>query len=200
MKNRIHGLLRALLVIFCLVAATAHAAKWNYRIGEAAPDFQLTTLDGKTIALADYKGKIVVLEWTNHDCPYVRKHYESGNMQALQKEAVGQGVIWFTIISSSPGTQGHVNASQARTLRPSAILVSLHVVPVGRGPADRPSSLPQRALRRCPPFGRGGITLRIVAFSSGAGSAASMSIVVSRVVWAIPPPSSSPASCSRWHR
>jgi hypothetical protein len=71
----------------------------------------------------------VVLEWTNHDCPYVRKHYDTGNMQTLQKDATGQGVTWLTIISSSPGTQGHVSPGQAdeltvrRNASPSAVLL-----------------------------------------------------------------------------
>ena len=68
------------------------------------------------MSLADYTGKIVVLEWTNHECPYVTKHYETSNMQALQKEATGQGVIWLTIISSAPGEQGYVSAGQADEL------------------------------------------------------------------------------------
>ena len=66
------------------------------------------------VSLADQRGKLVVLEWTNHDCPYVRKHYETGNMQALQKEATGQGVVWLTLISSAPGKQGHVTAAPGR--------------------------------------------------------------------------------------
>src|SRR5258706_2251179 len=86
------------------------------KVGVAAPAFTAVATSGKSASLADYQGKIVVLEWTNHECPYVRKHYESSNMQALQKEAVGQGVVWFTIISSSPGTQGYVSASQADDL------------------------------------------------------------------------------------
>ena len=62
------------------------------KVGAAAPAFTAVATTGKTVSLADYKGKLVVLEWTNHECPYVRKHYESGNMQAMQKEATGQGV------------------------------------------------------------------------------------------------------------
>jgi hypothetical protein len=68
------------------------------------------------VSLGDYRGKIVVLEWTNHDCPYVRKHYNTSNMQSLQKEATGQGVIWLTVISSAPGTQGHVSPAEANEL------------------------------------------------------------------------------------
>ena len=90
-----------------LLVATALAA----RIGEPAPDFTATDSNGKTQRLSDYKGKYVVLEWHNQGCPYTRKHYESGNMQRLQKEWTGKGVAWFTVISSAPGTQGYVTAS-----------------------------------------------------------------------------------------
>ena len=90
-----------------LLLASALAA----RVGEAAPDFTATDSNGKSHHLAEYKGKYVVLEWHNQGCPYTRKHYESGNMQRLQKEWTGKGVVWFTVISSAPGTQGYVTAS-----------------------------------------------------------------------------------------
>jgi hypothetical protein len=99
------------------------------KVGAAAPAFTSTSTSGKAVSLADYRDQIVVLEWTNHDCPYVRKHYDTGNMQALQAEATGQSVIWLSIISSAPGTQGHVSAGQAdeltatRKARPSAVLL-----------------------------------------------------------------------------
>jgi peroxiredoxin len=110
-----------------LLPRTAWAA--TAKVGAAAPAFTVGATTGKSVTLADYKGQLVVLEWTNHECPYVRKHYESGNMQALQKEATGQGVTWLTIISSSPGTQGHVSARDAdeltvtRKAAPSAVLL-----------------------------------------------------------------------------
>jgi len=84
--------------------------------GASAPPFSLVSSNGPTISLAEQRGKVVVLEWTNHDCPYVRKHYDTSNMQSLQKEATAQGVVWLTIISSAPGTQGHVSAGQANEL------------------------------------------------------------------------------------
>jgi len=99
------------------------------KVGETAPAFTTTATTGQGVSLADQRGKIVVLEWTNHDCPYVRKHYESGNMQALQKEITGQGVVWLTLISSSPGTQGYVTPKQAdeltsaRKANPTAVLL-----------------------------------------------------------------------------
>jgi hypothetical protein len=85
---------------------------WAAKIGEAAPDFTATASNGKTIHLADYRGKYVVLEWHNNGCPYVGKHYRSGNMQRLQKEWTGKGVIWLTILSSAPGKQGYVTAGE----------------------------------------------------------------------------------------
>jgi peroxiredoxin len=98
------------------------------RIGSPAPGFTLTDSNGKTVSLADFKGKTVVLEWTNHDCPYVRKHYGGNAMQTLQKKWTGQGVVWFTVISSQPGSQGYVTGEQAnkltadRNAAPSAVL------------------------------------------------------------------------------
>ena len=85
-------------------------------VGEPAPDFEGVDTQGVTHRLADYRGKTVVLEWTNHDCPYVRKHYSAGNMQAQQQEAAAQGVVWLSIISSAPGKQGHVTPAQADEL------------------------------------------------------------------------------------
>ena len=80
------------------------------RVGEPAPNFTATDSNGQTHSLAEYKGKFVVLEWHNNGCPFTQKHYESGNMQRLQKEWVQKGVIWLTVISSAPGTQGYVTA------------------------------------------------------------------------------------------
>jgi len=99
------------------------------KVGAAAPAFTTAATSGKGVSLGDYRGRIVVLEWTNHDCPYVRKHYDTSNMQTLQKETTGQGVVWLTLISSAPGTQGHVSPSQAdeltasRKASPTAVLL-----------------------------------------------------------------------------
>ena len=86
------------------------------RIGEPAPEFTVEDTHGEEISLRDLEGQIVVLEWTNHQCPFVGKHYGSGNMQALQKEADEQGVMWISIISSAPGQEGSVTAEQANEL------------------------------------------------------------------------------------
>lgn len=82
-------------------------------IGKLAPAFSLPAASGKTITSTQFKDKVVVLEWLNHGCPFVRKHYDTNNMQSLQKKYLAQGVVWLSIISSAPGKQGHVNAKAA---------------------------------------------------------------------------------------
>ncbi len=82
------------------------------RVNAPAPVFTATDSRGQSHALDQYKGKYVVLEWHNQGCPFTRKHYESGNMQSLQKEWTGKGVVWFTVISSAPGKEGYVTPSQ----------------------------------------------------------------------------------------
>jgi peroxiredoxin len=97
--------------------------------GSPAPDFAGVDSNGKSVRLSDFKGKTVVLEWTNHGCPYVQKHYGAGNMQALQAEAAAAGVVWLSVISSAPGTQGHVDGLEANKLTderkasPTAVLI-----------------------------------------------------------------------------
>lgn len=77
--------------------------------GAPAPAFKLEGVSGKSVSLADHKGKIVVLEWLNHGCPFVRKHYDSQNMQTLQRKYTKEGVVWLSVISSAEGKQGHVS-------------------------------------------------------------------------------------------
>lgn len=89
---------------------------WSLEIGKDAPGFAAKDTNGAIHRLADYKGKIVVLEWKNHRCPYVVKHYATSNMQNLQRDLVGKGIIWFSILSSAPGKQGHVSAEEANTI------------------------------------------------------------------------------------
>ncbi|HEX5793426.1 MAG TPA: redoxin domain-containing protein [Rheinheimera sp.] len=88
------------------------------QIGMPAPDFTLVDSTGASHKLQDFAGKNVVLEWTNHDCPFVQKHYQ-GNMQALQKEMTAQDVVWLSVISSAPGKQGHVSGAKADELTAS---------------------------------------------------------------------------------
>ena len=87
-------------------------AAFAAKVGESAPDFSASDTNGQTHKLSDYKGKFVVLEWTNQGCPYTRKHYDSGNMQKLQKYWTQKGVVWLTVVSSAPGAQGYVTAAQ----------------------------------------------------------------------------------------
>lgn len=96
--------------------STASQAQSGPALEQPAPAFQAQTADGRSLSLDSLRGKTVVLEWTNHDCPYVKKHYDSGNAQALQKEAGEQGVVWLQVISSAPGQQGHVDGATALKL------------------------------------------------------------------------------------
>lgn len=82
-------------------------------IGNPAPDFSVTDSKGKTHSLSQYKGKYVVLEWFNPDCPFVKKHYGPGNMQKLQQEYTSKGAVWLTINSSAQGLEGHLTPEQA---------------------------------------------------------------------------------------
>jgi len=100
-----------LWIVMAISAALALPA-WAARVGEKAPDFTATDSNGVRHALSQYAGKYVVLEWHNNGCPYVRKQYNSGNMQKLQKEWTARGVIWLTVISSAPGMQGYVTADE----------------------------------------------------------------------------------------
>ena len=120
------GLLAAAVVSLGVFAGAAVAAA---RPGEAAPDFAAVDSKGKPVKLGDFRGKTVILEWTNHGCPYVQKHYRSGNMQALQKDMTGKGMVWLSVISSAPGEEGHVGGAEAdkltssRSAAPSAVLL-----------------------------------------------------------------------------
>ena len=110
-------------------AATGVRAAAEPQVGQPAPDFSTVDSQGKMRHLADFRGKVVVLEWTNADCPFTRKHYESGNMQSLQSLAHDHGVVWLTVISSAPGTQGYVDGRGADELTrtrhavPTAVLL-----------------------------------------------------------------------------
>ncbi len=115
---------KAIIAAIILGAVAAIAAIASYRIrdtvptslkepaiGSPAPALTLTDTRGKQHNLADYKGKYVVLEWVNLGCPFVKKHYESGNMQATQKKAVEKGVVWLSVCSSAKWKQGHLSAA-----------------------------------------------------------------------------------------
>jgi peroxiredoxin len=104
---------KLLLATFVTITATALHASDSPPVGAKAPEFSATDSNGKTHSLADYKGKYVVLEWFNPECPFVKKHYGSGNMQKLQENFTSKGVTWLTIDSSAPGKEGNLKPEQA---------------------------------------------------------------------------------------
>ncbi|MFQ3671117.1 MAG: thioredoxin family protein [Verrucomicrobiia bacterium] len=120
-----------------MVAAAALAAAWTWssaaiaavEIGKPAPDFTLVDSNGQSHSLSDFKGKVVVLEWLNHGCPFVVKHYESKNMQNLQKEYTEKGVVWLSIVSSAEGKQGFMTPEETNKAKaekgaaPTAVLL-----------------------------------------------------------------------------
>lgn len=118
------SLSRISLAIMAAVAIAPIGAAAQARVGAPAPAFTATDSNGQSHALDQYHGKFVVLEWHNQGCPYTRKHYVSGNMQSLQKEWTGKGVVWFTVISSAPGKQGYVTDSAE-----NAYVAKMHAAP-----------------------------------------------------------------------
>lgn len=141
-SSKITQKLACLAVITAAVAMSADFADGGFvhaqsgsgavaaaKVGSEAPDFTLTDAKGKTVKLSQFKGKLVVLEWFNHGCPFVKKHYDSGNMQALQKEYTKKGVIWLAICSSASGRQGfatgeeHLKAMADKKAMPTNILI-----------------------------------------------------------------------------
>jgi peroxiredoxin len=102
----------------------ASASAQEVRIGSPAPAFTATDSNGHTESLAQFRGRYVVLEWHNQGCPFTKKHYESGNMQALQKDWTAKGVAWLTVISSAPGEQGYQTPAQE-----NSYLATMHASP-----------------------------------------------------------------------
>jgi peroxiredoxin len=123
----------ALVAIVALVAGLigilGSAANVAPQIGQQAPEFTATDSKGNAVSLSQFRGKTVVLEWTNADCPYTQKHYASGNMQSVQSEARRDGIVWLSVVSSAPGKQGYVNGpaadelTQSRQAAPTAVLL-----------------------------------------------------------------------------
>ena len=108
--------MKIMLTLFTSLIATAVFALDPPPVGSAAPDFSLTDAKGNTHSLSRYKGKYVVLEWFNPQCPFVKKHYGSGNMQKLQDEYTSKGIVWLTIDSSAPGTEGNITSEEAEKI------------------------------------------------------------------------------------
>ena len=99
------------LTALAVIAAPASAAPV---VGQPAPNFKAADVNGKPVTLSDFRGKTVVLEWNNPECPFVKKHYGSGNMQKAQAAAAKDGVVWLSINSSAPGKQGHMDGAEAK--------------------------------------------------------------------------------------
>ena len=117
-----------------ILQSTAVAA---IQVGVQAPEFSGTTAEGKTVKLSDYNGKVVVLEWNNSACPFVRKHYDAGNMQALQKEYTAKDIIWLSINSSAKGKQGYFEgAALTEQLKKDGNVATAYIIdaegPIGR--------------------------------------------------------------------
>lgn len=121
-------LTRTALIAIAAGSLFVGSAAAKATIGQAAPGFTLTSSEGKEVSLTDYAGKTVILEWTNHDCPFVKKHYGSGNMQDLQVAYTDDDTVWLSIISSAPGKQGHVSPDEARELTTSRGAKPTHVL------------------------------------------------------------------------
>lgn len=116
------------LLVSLLMLPLSLQAHATAKVGTPAPEFTAIDSKGKTVKLSDYAGKIVVLEWTNDGCPFVKKHYQ-GNMQSLQRDSIAKDAVWLSVISSAPGKQGHVDGKKADALNtargatPSAVLL-----------------------------------------------------------------------------
>lgn len=122
-------LLVALLACLACTSCNKAPVAESPAAGAAAPDISVTDSNGQTHTVSQYRGKTVVLEWFNPGCPFVKKHYESGNMQKLQEEFTGKGVVWLTIDSSAPFRQGHLTPEEANAritewkMKPTALLL-----------------------------------------------------------------------------
>jgi peroxiredoxin len=128
---------RRLTLGLLAAAAMATPALAAPAIGQPAPAFSAVDADGKTRSLSEFRGKTVVLEWTNNGCPYVQKHYNSGNMQSLQSAATKDGVVWLTVVSSAPGMQGHVTGPQAKAWKAKEKAASTAVLLDPKGAVGR---------------------------------------------------------------
>jgi hypothetical protein len=128
-RTRLFALPTLAMFCACLIGLADSARSAAVQVGRPAPEFSATDSQGRPITLNQFRGKTVVLEWTNADCPYTRKHYTSGNMQGIQTLAKKNDVVWLTVISSAPGKQGYVNGpaadalTESRGAEPTAVLL-----------------------------------------------------------------------------
>ena len=134
--------MKQMLIALTAIAVVAVPASAAPVVGKPAPDFKAADVDGKPVTLSDFRGKTVVIEWNNPECPFVKKHYGSGNMQKTQAAAAQDGVVWLSINSSAPGKQGHMSGAEAKAFvgkagaRPSAYLLDPRGV-VGKAYDDK---------------------------------------------------------------
>ncbi len=108
--------MKRIIIAAAAIAAFAIPSSAQVPNGAQATNFRLTDVDGRDVSLSDFRGKLVVLEWHNPGCPFVVKHYKSGNMQKAQKAVKAGGGVWLTINSGAPGKQGHMNGAEAKKL------------------------------------------------------------------------------------
>lgn len=120
--------LQRIILALALFLAPVSQASAQVESGKPAPDFTAKDTHGKDVSLAALKGKEVVLEWTNHQCPFVIKHYESGNMQKTQAYAKEKGAVWISVISSASSKQGYVTDEEANTLATDRKAVPDHII------------------------------------------------------------------------
>jgi peroxiredoxin len=127
-------MIRKILLTAGLLVASIGIGFSETEIGKSAPNFSLPDTAGKNVSLSNYRGKYVVLEWYNPDCPFVGKHYRSGNMQSLQKEFTSKGVVWISIDSSAPGEEGNYPAGKLNEIsaRDGAARTDLLLDPAGK--------------------------------------------------------------------
>ena len=120
-----------IIAAFVMVNAAAESGSDGAVVGERAPDFSVVDAHGNTHSLSDYEGQYVILEWLNHGCPFVRKHYDGNNMQELQKRYTDKDVVWLSVVSSAPGTQGFmepdetIETADEKGAAPTAILLDV---------------------------------------------------------------------------
>ncbi|MCG2588176.1 thioredoxin family protein [Rhodohalobacter sulfatireducens] len=108
------SLIFAATMVVNLTGESDDKTKTDATVGDQAPSFEVMGADGAIYNLSDFEGQYVILEWLNHGCPYIQKHYNGNNMQQLQEKYTDQGVVWLSVISSAPGTQGYMEAEEAR--------------------------------------------------------------------------------------
>ena len=129
--KKLTSLLTLIFISFMLINAAEYSDRTGAVVGEPAPDFSVVDANGNMHSLSDFAGQYVILEWLNHGCPFVRKHYDGNNMQEMQKRYTEEGVIWLSVVSSAPGTQGYMEPNETietmkeKNASPTAILLDV---------------------------------------------------------------------------